>query len=74
MNPPNLSAFFCPFNWKEGAMVSESGPVSANDRESYRAFEVEEQMEDQTWRRRDAEQLLCSAGVPVYGRFMCHVV
>lgn len=55
-------------------MVSESGPVSANDRESYRAFEVEEQMEDQTWRRRDAEQLLCSAGVPVYGRFMCHVV
>lgn len=31
-------------------MVSESGPVSANDSGSFRAFE----MEDQTWRNRGA--------------------
>ncbi len=31
-------------------------------------------MEEQTWRSRDAEQLLCSAGVPVLGRLKCHVV
>lgn len=41
---------FCPFNWKGGAMVSESGPVSVNDSESFRVFE----MEKQTCRNRDA--------------------
>lgn len=49
-------------------MVSESGPVSAKDREKVRVFEMEKQMEEQTWRRGDSD------GVPVSVRFMCHVV